>query len=83
MIKEIDRYIKKMNTFATWITELAATFVILLATSTTNYFFELYNAYLNLISKYELLSIIKNYSHSAHINVFLYVCIATIDFNYL
>lgn len=68
LIGEIERYIKRTKTFASWITGLAATFIILLATLTTNYFIKVFDVYLKVIPTDELLSLIENIGQSGHVN---------------
>lgn len=68
LIEEIERYIKRMKIFATWITGLSATFIILLATLTTNFFIKIFDVYLKVISTEELVSMIENIGRSGYVN---------------
>lgn len=68
LIGEIERYIKRTKTFASWITGLSATYIILLATLTTNYFIKVFDVYLKVIPTDELLRLIENIGQSGHVN---------------
>lgn len=68
LIGEIEKYIKRTKTFASWITGLSATFIILLATLTTNYFIKVFDVYLKVIPTDELLRLIENIGQSGQVN---------------
>lgn len=68
LIKEIEKYIKRLKTFASWITGLSATFIILLATLTTNYYMKLFDVYIKVIPTDELSRLIENTRLSGHVN---------------
>ena len=69
LIGEIERYNKKMRTFATWIAGLSATFIILLATLAYNYFIKIFDVVLRVIPENELLNTLESLNHSGSIMV--------------
>ncbi len=54
LIKEIEDYIKRVQTFGTWFIGVTATFIILFITFFTNYFFKLVDAIIDLGNDAEL-----------------------------
>ena len=68
LIGEIERYNKKMRTFATWIAGLSATFIILLANLVTNSFMKIFDIYLKVIPMDEISKILEIMNQSSYIN---------------
>ena len=65
---EIERYNKKMRTFATWIAGLSATFIILLATLATNSFMKIFDVYLKVTPTEELSKMLESINQSGYMN---------------
>lgn len=65
---EIKRYNNKMKTFATWIAGLSATFIILLATITTNSFMKIFDVYLKEVPTDKLSKMLDGVNQSGYMN---------------
>lgn len=70
LIDEIERYNKKVKTFASWITGLTATFVVLIVTLTTNYFLKIFDICFKIIPEDELTKIIESASQTNSTELF-------------
>lgn len=68
LVGEIERYNKKIRTFATWIAGLSATFVILLATLSTNFFIKILDVYLKVVPTDELSKILQSINQNRYMN---------------
>ncbi|MDY3013003.1 MAG: hypothetical protein SOR93_17330 [Clostridiales Family XIII bacterium] len=68
LIGEIERYNKKMRTFAAWIAGLSATFLILLATLATNFCMKIFDVYLKVVPTDKLSNMLENITHNSDIN---------------
>lgn len=68
LVEEIEKYNKKMRTFATWITGLSATFIILLATIGTNFLIKTFDVYLKVVPMDELPKVLESINQSGSIN---------------
>lgn len=68
LVREIERYNKKMKTFAVWIAGLSATFIILLATIATNSFMKIFDVYLKVVPTDELSKMLENVNQSGYMN---------------
>lgn len=63
LIKEIEDYIKRIKTFATWFIGVIVTFVILLITFFTNYYLKLYDFIVDIGNNSQIKAwIIENFS---------------------
>lgn len=72
LIKEIEDYIRRMKTFATWFIGVTVTFVILFITFFTNYYWKLYDFVVELGNESQMKAwVIENFSAETFVEMAL------------